>query len=100
MPWWLAAAALLTALLALWMARRTARRLDQLTHAYWELRYQVTRLRGGSGEPGADPGDGPVRVAPAPDAAAQPGTFISLASLKGGAAGRADAGSKAGPTGE
>jgi hypothetical protein len=32
--------------LAAWLqARRLKRRLDQLNHSYWELRYEYTRLR-------------------------------------------------------
>jgi hypothetical protein len=32
--------------LAAWLqARRLKRRIDQLNHSYWELRYEYTRLR-------------------------------------------------------
>ena len=80
MLWWLAGAALFVALGAVWAARRTARRLDALTQAYWELRYDFTKLRGARA--GAE-GDGPVRAAP-PDAPAgvEEASFVSLASLK------------------
>jgi hypothetical protein len=77
---WLATvAALVVAVVAWSRARRLARRLEQLTQMYWELKFQhgelrvhVERLTGG----------GP-RVPSAPDSAAAPGeSFIPLTSLK------------------
>jgi len=41
----LSGAALLTAFLAFFRARRVARRLERLTEAYWELRYEQGQLR-------------------------------------------------------
>lgn len=77
--WLVTAVALLCALLAWMQARRTARRLEQLSQMYWELKFQqgehrvlVERLTGG----------GP-QVKPTPDAPTPPGeSFVSLASLK------------------
>jgi len=77
--WFVTAAALAVAVVALSRARRTARRLEQLTQLYWELRFQhgelrvqVERLTGG----------GP-QVSQAPAGAAAPGeSFIPLTSLK------------------
>ena len=43
--WFLAASALLLAVVACAWARRVGRRLDALTQSYWELRYDYTRLR-------------------------------------------------------
>lgn len=78
LPWFIAGAALVIALVAWSRARRTARRLAQLSEMYWELKYQQGELR--------------VRIqrmegeAPsaAPQAAAgQPGeSFVPLTSLK------------------
>ena len=77
--WFIAAVSLLAALLAWRKARATEKRVEQLSHMYWELKYQhgelrvqVERLTGG----------GP-RVAAAPETATPPGeSFVSLASLK------------------
>jgi hypothetical protein len=73
------AVALMVAVMAWSRARRTARRLEQVTQMYWELKFQhgelrvqVERLTGG----------GP-RVPSAPENAAAPGeSFIPLTSLK------------------
>jgi hypothetical protein len=43
--WLVSGAALLVAVVALAMVRRQARQLSTLTSAYWELRYDYTRLR-------------------------------------------------------
>ena len=43
--WFFVVLALLIALVACAWARRTARKLEALTHQYWELRYDYTRLR-------------------------------------------------------
>ena len=45
MAWALAVVALLLAVAALGATRRLARRLEQLTRSYWELRYEHGRLR-------------------------------------------------------
>jgi hypothetical protein len=76
-PGILAGVALLVAFWALAKARRTARRLDQLQQAYWDLRYehgrlkaQVKRLDPDEAEPVAPPANTPSQ------------TFIPLSSLK------------------
>ena len=76
---WLAIGVALGVALASWMrARGLARRLEQLTQQYWELRYQHGQLRADVKrlEPEAE--------APAPQPAAEtsPQTFIPLSSLK------------------
>ena len=80
--WFIAIASLLLALVAWTKARRTARRLEQVSQMYWELKYQHGELRvqlqrlNSSGAP-------PPSPTPAP--AEQPGpgdSFVSLASLK------------------
>jgi len=77
--WLVTSASLLVALVAWGHARRTAKRLEQLSQMYWELKYQhgelrvqVQRLTGQSPSPAHPP-------APAerPSAA-----FVPLASLK------------------
>ena len=78
LPWFIAGASLVVALAAWSRARRTAKRLAQLSEMYWELKYQQGELR--------------VRLqrmegeAPSPTpntAGAQPGeSFVPLTSLK------------------
>jgi hypothetical protein len=76
--WIVTGASLLLALLAWTRARRTARRLEQLSQMYWELKYQHGELRVQvqrmSGE---SPASG--HAAPPPPPA---DSFIPLASLK------------------
>ena len=43
--WFVTGASLVVALVALGQARRTARRLEQLSQMYWELKYQNGELR-------------------------------------------------------
>ena len=43
--WFASGAAVLLALVALFRARRVARRLDRLAESYWELRYEYGQLR-------------------------------------------------------
>ena len=45
LPWAVAAAALAVAVSAWVLARRSARRLTQLSQMYWELKYQHSELR-------------------------------------------------------
>ena len=75
--WIVTGASLVVALIALAKARRTARRLEQLTQNYWELKYQNGELRVQlqrlTGEP---PAPQPTTTAPARD------SFVPLASLK------------------
>jgi hypothetical protein len=75
--WGIASLALLAAVIALFLARRTARKLDALTQSYWELRYDYTRLR--SVVSRLDP-EAPAE--PAPPAPAAPVTFVPLSSMK------------------
>ena len=67
----------MVAVVALLVARRTARKLDALTQSYWELRYDYTRLR--SVVSRLDPGE-PDEVAPA--APPSQVTFVPLSSMK------------------
>ena len=74
----LSAAALLTALLAFLRARRTAKRLERLTEAYWELRYEYGQLRARVTRlepPVAEPGTTDPQARPASN-------FVPLSSLK------------------
>jgi hypothetical protein len=45
LQWFVTGASLLVALIALNQARRTAKRLEQLSQNYWELKYQNGELR-------------------------------------------------------
>jgi hypothetical protein len=77
--WCITAASLLVALAAWMQARRTAKRLEQLSQMYWELKYQHGELRVQL-QRGAAATTAPDEV-PAPPAPA--GTaFIPLTSLK------------------
>jgi hypothetical protein len=79
LPWFIAGAALVVALVAWGQARRMAKRLAQLSEMYWELKYQqgelrlrVQRLTGEVPPPG-----------PQPAAPGSPGeAFVPLTSLK------------------
>ena len=73
------AVALLVALVAWRQARRTAKRLEQLTQMYWELKYQHGELRvqlqgGGGSAPSSE--ETPAQVASAG------GAFIPLTAVK------------------
>jgi hypothetical protein len=77
--WFVTGASLVAALVAWRQARRAAKRLEQLSQMYWELRYQhgelrvqVERLTGTGTTPPAPP------AAPAPPGEA----FVPLSSLK------------------
>jgi hypothetical protein len=75
--WGIASLAVLAAFAALYLARRTARKLDALTQSYWELRYDYTRLR--SVVSRLDP-ETPPEAPPA--APASQVTFVPLSSMK------------------
>ena len=75
-PVFLAAVALLVALVALASARRTRQRLEQLQQSYWDLRYEHGRLKAQVQR--LDP---ETPAEPAAPAEAQT-TFIPLSSLK------------------
>lgn len=77
MAWTIALLGLALACWALWRHRRLARRLEQLTQSYWELRYQYGQLRARVNH--LDHLDSEETPANQP----QPGqTFIPLSSLR------------------
>jgi hypothetical protein len=45
MIWIVAASGFLLALIGFGIARRTARKLESLTQSYWEVRYELSRLK-------------------------------------------------------
>ena len=81
--WFVATAALLAALLAWQKARSTARRLEQLSQMYWELKYQHGELRVQLQRLTSTDAGAPVRSGSAPEAPPRPTDgFIPLSSLK------------------
>ena len=84
--WFVAAAALVAALLAWHKARSAARRLEQVSQMYWELKYQHGELRVALQRLTAPdaPGPGAPRDTTAADAPAGRPTdgFVPLSSLK------------------
>jgi hypothetical protein len=74
-----AGVALLVALAALMLARRSLRKLEALTQSYWELRYDYTRLRSQVARIDPEQPDDPPA---APQAPAQGVTFVPLSSMK------------------
>jgi hypothetical protein len=77
LPWFIAGAALVIALVAWRQARRTAKRLAQLSEMYWELKYQQGELRQRVQRMAGDP---PPATSQPP--AVQPGEgFVPLTSL-------------------
>lgn len=78
MQWLLTVAALAGAAGALVRARRLATRLERLTEAYWELRYEQGQLKARLArlDPSAPP------PAAGSDAPRPQGSFIPLSSLK------------------
>ena len=75
---WLVTAAALAVAVAAWLtARRTARRMAQLSEMYWELKYQHLELRKQLQGP-------PPPAAPAAPEAPPPAreSFVPLASLR------------------
>jgi hypothetical protein len=77
--WVVAGLGLLVAAVALASARRLSRRLDALTQSYWELRYDLSRLR--SQVSRLDPEQGEQTAEPAAPAA-QSVSFVPLSSIK------------------
>jgi hypothetical protein len=80
--WFIAAVSLLAALIAWRKARATEKRVEQLSHMYWELKYQHGELRGQVQR--LAPPDQSRRDSAEPDAAPARPTdgFIPLSSLK------------------
>jgi hypothetical protein len=76
--WIVAVLGLASALVALALARRLARKVEALTQSYWELRYDYTRLR--SQVQRLDPEQ--QEVAPEPAAPTPSVSFIPLASVR------------------
>jgi hypothetical protein len=78
LPWFIAGAALVVALVAWRQARQTAKRLAQLSEMYWELKYQQGELRVRLQRVEGEPPSPPSQAAPG-----QPGeSFVPLTSLK------------------
>jgi hypothetical protein len=78
LPWFIAGAALVVALMAWRQARQTAKRLAQLSEMYWELKYQQGELRVRLQRAEGEPASPPSQAAPG-----QPGeSFVPLTSLK------------------
>lgn len=75
--WFVTGASLAIALFALAQARRTAKRLEQLTQNYWELKYQNGELRAQLQQP-----PGASAAQPAAPAAQARDSFVPLTSLK------------------
>ena len=80
---WIVAGASLVAAVAAWSkARRTARRLEQISQMYWELKYQHGELRVQVQRLTTTRSD-TTSPAPAPAGPGQPAdSFVPLASLK------------------
>jgi hypothetical protein len=79
--WIVTGAALAVAVVGLLTARRTAKRLAQLTEMYWELKYQHLELRKQlEGAPGVGAASAPVHASEPP---ARPNeSFVPLTSLR------------------
>lgn len=78
--WLVAGAALVVALVALRQARRTAKRLDQISQQYWELKYQNGELRLQIQRLAGDAS--PASAAPSTAARSAKDSFVPLTSLK------------------
>ena len=78
LPWFIAGASLVVALVAWRQARPTAKRLAQLSEMYWELKYQQGELRVRVQRMEGEPPSPPSQAAPG-----LPGeSFVPLTSLK------------------
>ncbi|MGZ7039131.1 MAG: hypothetical protein ACXVJO_13240 [Thermoanaerobaculia bacterium] len=76
--WIITGASLAVALIALAQARRNARRLEQLSQNYWELKFQNGELRVQLQQrTGEQPAPGNAPATPAPNE-----SFVPLSSLK------------------
>jgi hypothetical protein len=80
--WFIAGAALVAALAAWVVARRTARRMAELSEMYWELKYQHGELRAQLLQ-SQGPRRSGVEAAPSPATTGKPPeAFVPLTSLK------------------
>jgi len=80
--WFITGASLAVALVAWSQARRTAKRLAQISEMYWELKYQQGELRVRVRRMSGELPPLPAQPAQAPEAG-QPGeSFVPLSSLK------------------
>jgi hypothetical protein len=77
--WLVTSAALAAAFVALRQARRTARRLAQLSEMYWELKYLHGELRA---QLQGQAGDAGPLTTPPPSVRPSSDGFVPLASLK------------------
>lgn len=77
--WFVTGASLLVALIAFNQARRTARRLEQLSQSYWELKYLNGELRVKLQQL---TGESAPQQATTPAAAQGRDSFVPLSSLK------------------
>jgi hypothetical protein len=77
--WFVTSASLLVALVSWGHARRTAKRLEQLSQMYWELKYQHGELRV---QVQRLTGESPSPVNPPAPAERSSAAFVPLASLK------------------
>jgi len=79
LQWLVAGASLLVALIALNQARRTAKRLEQLSQNYWELKYLNGELRVKLQQLAGESAPQPTAT---PTAAQGRDSFVPLSSLK------------------
>ena len=77
--WLVTGAALAAALVAWRQARRSAKRLEQLTQLYWELKYQYGEQRV---QLQRLTGEAPAPAPPAPPTRTPTEAFVPLTSLK------------------
>ncbi len=77
--WFVTIVSLVAALLAWRLARRTAKRLEQISQMYWELKYQHGELRAKMQHIAGGGGPVPSVTPPEPPAA---DAFIPLTSLR------------------
>ena len=80
LAWVVAGSGLLVALVALALARRVSRRLDALNQAYWDLRYDYTRLR--SRVARLDPEEAPAAESDATAAPPAAVSFVPLSAIR------------------
>ena len=79
LQWFVTGASLLVALIALNQARRTAKRLEQLSQNYWELKYMNGELRVKLQQLTGESAPQPTGT---PTAAQGRDSFVPLSSLK------------------